>query len=122
MKTAFIGQRVRIVGATHLTYLIGKEGTVITVPSKCTSRDGSTWWGVGVDVDGLGNVFPDPRKLVPSIRYYPRLEHLEPILYDGSEPLGEVVRIFNDDGTYNPDGHVPLTVVNEDNEEEEFYV
>ena len=121
MKTAFIGQRVRVVGATHMTYLIGKEGTVISVPSVCTTPEGRSWIGCMVDIDGMGNSFPDPlgRSASGYISYWPRLDHLEPILYDGSAPLGEVVRIFNDDGTYNPDGNVPLTVVNE---EEEFYV
>lgn len=118
MKTAFIGQRVRIVYCHSWPAAIGKEGTVLSVPMECAGKEGTAWeshvwWGVLVDVDGLGNINPN------NARFAPDLDNLEPILYDGSAPLGEVVRIFNDDGTYNPDGDVPLTVVNE---EEELYV
>ena len=87
MRTAFIGQRVRIVGATHLTMLIGKEATVVSVPYECSPTGGASagdkWWGVRLNVDGVGE-----RIKQDGVMYSiaPRLSHLEPILPEGAAP------------------------------------
>lgn len=87
MKTAFIGQRVRIVGAVHLTMLIGMEATVVSLPYLCAPTSGASagreWWGVRLNVDGVGETIGQDGLVH---RIAPALHHLEPILPEGAAP------------------------------------
>lgn len=87
MRTAFIGQRVRIIAATHLTMLVGKEATVVSLPYECAPTVGRSagrkWWGVCLNVDGIGESIVVEGQ---NYRIAPDLNHLEPILPEGAAP------------------------------------
>ena len=117
---------MRVIYSVRFPYLAGKEGTVISAVRVCTRGDGTQYTGVLVDIDGMGNTFPDTSSPVGSSHFAPTLDALEPILYDGHRPIETEHCIINPDGTYNPDGDVPLTVNSESlpvvNYEEELYI
>ena len=88
MKTAFIGQRVRIIASDMLPPIVGKEATVLAMPSvwegeEGTLIEGMQWLGVPVCVDGIGETC-----LIDNARFtiVPRLSSLEPILPEGAAP------------------------------------
>ena len=88
MRTAFIGQRVRIVASDTLPAFVGKEATVLALPSVWEGKEGTIvegkrWLGVPVCVDGIGETC-----LIGNARFtiVPRLSYLEPILPEGAAP------------------------------------
>lgn len=83
MKIYPNGTRVRIVGSTHLQYLVGMTGTVIGGPKSCSTRKwhlfGRSWIGQPVEVDGIGHTVPDPKVAEGVCDFWPRPENLVPL-------------------------------------------
>lgn len=82
MSKFFVGQLVRVVGATSFPELIGEECLVTAVDVE--SQENLT--GRKVFVVIRTDLKPT-RGLAEWADFYP--EHLEPILYDGAQPIAE---------------------------------
>lgn len=82
MANFFVGQLVRVVGFNSFPELVGRECMVTEIDAKTFDfKRGVIAEGViGTDIE-----CPDTSKKWTS--FYP--EHLEPILYDGAQPIEE---------------------------------
>lgn len=82
MAKFFVGQMVKVVGATSFPELIGIQCIVTGIDSV------AILCGTTEKVDGLIEIDArSPRFPKNSIAVYS--EHLEPILYDGAQPIEE---------------------------------
>lgn len=105
MKVYPVGQRVRIIYATNLTYLVGMLGTVIGPPKSCQHKrrwfGTRRWIGQPVEVDGIGHEVPDPDKAGETVNYVPTADFLEPL--DEGQPESASWDAVSDIINWSPD-------------------
>lgn len=86
MAKFFVGQRVRILKSNGWPELAGEEGMIVGVAEDCGIYGDSEWnvapdcWGSDIGICPASN---------GALRFSPPGHFLEPILYDGAQPIAE---------------------------------
>lgn len=87
MAAFYVGQRVRIVRCYRFFEFLGKEATVTGGPVDGFDH-GKAYTGYLLNVDGLGELTPDGRRICNSS------DQLEPIVPPGMESLEETLALW----------------------------
>lgn len=88
MSAFYIGQRVRIVRTDKCPEALQREATVIGSLREALLKDGHTYFGYEISVDGIGRFSPRGNW------YCFPAEYLEPIIPPGLESLAEINALY----------------------------